>query len=73
MLIDELIPRLVECVVGQVTPDPLASVAGTVAVFDVGPSRDERDVSELVEKGSWDTSDTDAETILSYPTLLAIE
>jgi hypothetical protein len=35
VLVDEFLPGLVECVVGQVTPDPLASVPGAVAVFDV--------------------------------------
>lgn len=73
VLVDELIPSLIECVIGQIAPDPLASVAGTVAVFDVGPSSDEGNVSELVQEWSWDMLDTNAETGLCRPTLLAIE
>lgn len=42
VLVNEILPRLVECVVGQVAPDPLASVAGTVAVFGVCFPSDER-------------------------------
>lgn len=42
VFVDELLPRLVECVVGQVAPYPLASVAGTVAVFGVCFPSDER-------------------------------
>lgn len=49
MFVDELLPCLVECVVGQVAPDPLASIAGTVAVFGVCFPSDERQVPDFVE------------------------
>lgn len=49
VFVDELLPCLVECVVGQVAPDPLASIAGTVAVFGVCFPSDERQVSDVVE------------------------
>lgn len=49
VLVDELLPCLVEGVVGQVAPDPFASVSGAVAVFSVCSSRNEWQVSDFVK------------------------
>lgn len=49
MLVYERLPCLVQCVVGQIAPYPLAPVAGTVAVLGVCPPGDEWKFSDLVE------------------------